>query len=113
MSFSAFPLDTRILDGVKRAGFTTPTPIQEQAIPLVLQEKDLLGLAQTGTGKTAAFLLPIFQRLMQMRSRKVRALILAPTRELAEQIHQASVDLGRHTGVKSVAIYGGVSKNPQ
>ena len=113
MSFNAFSLDTRILDGVKRAGFTNPTPIQEQAIPVVLQEKDLLGLAQTGTGKTAAFLLPIFQRLMQNPSRKVRALILAPTRELAEQIHQASVDLGRHTGVKSVAIYGGVSKSPQ
>jgi len=113
LSFNAFSLDARILDGVKRAGFTDPTPIQEQAIPVVLQEKDLLGLAQTGTGKTAAFLLPIFQRLMQNPSRKVRALILAPTRELAEQIHQASVDLGRHTGVKSVAIYGGVSKSPQ
>lgn len=113
MSFNAFSLDPRILAGVERAGFTTPTPIQEQAIPAVLQEKDLLGLAQTGTGKTAAFLLPIFQRLMQNPSRKVRALILAPTRELAEQIHQASADLGRHTGVKSVAIYGGVGKGPQ
>lgn len=113
MSFNAFSLDPRILAGVERAGFTTPTPIQQQAIPIVLQDRDLLGLAQTGTGKTAAFLLPIFQRLMRKPSRQIRALILAPTRELAEQIHQASADLGRHTGVKSVAIYGGVGKFPQ
>lgn len=113
MSFNAFSLDPRILAGVERAGFTTPTPIQQQAIPIVLQDRDLLGLAQTGTGKTAAFLLPIFQRLMRKPSRQIRVLILAPTRELAEQIHQASADLGRHTGVKSVAIYGGVGKFPQ
>ena len=113
MDFEEFSLDPCILAGVKSAGFTTPTPIQEQAIPVVLQERDLLGLAQTGTGKTAAFLLPIFQRLIQYPTRKVRVLILAPTRELAEQIHQASVELGQHTGVRSVAIYGGVSKGPQ
>ena len=113
MSFKEFSLDPCVLAGVESAGFTIPTPIQQQAIPMVLQEKDLLGLAQTGTGKTAAFLLPIFQRLIQNRTNKVRALILAPTRELAEQIHQASVVLGRHTGVKSVAIYGGVNKGPQ
>ena len=113
MSFAQFSLDPCILAGVQSAGFTTPTPIQAQAIPVVLQERDLLGLAQTGTGKTAAFLLPIFQRLIQHPTRKVRVLILAPTRELAEQIHQASVELGRHSGVKSVAIYGGVSKGPQ
>ena len=113
MRFEEFSLDPCILAGVKSAGFTTPTPIQEQAIPVVLQERDLLGLAQTGTGKTAAFLLPIFQRLIKYPTRKVRVLILAPTRELAEQIHQASIALGKHTGVKSVAIYGGVSKGPQ
>ena len=113
MDFEEFSLDPCILAGVKSAGFTTPTPIQEQAIPVVLQERDLLGLAQTGTGKTAAFLLPIFQRLIQYPTRKVRVLILAPTRELAEQIHQASIKLGQHTGVRSVAIYGGVSKAPQ
>lgn len=95
------------------AGFTTPTPIQQQAIPEVLQDKDLLGLAQTGTGKTAAFLLPIFQRLIQQSSRKIRVLILAPTRELAEQIHQNCAQLGRHTGLKSITIYGGVNKGPQ
>ena len=113
MRFEEFSLDPCILAGVESAGFTTPTPIQEQAIPVVLQERDLLGLAQTGTGKTAAFLLPIFQRLIQYPTRKIRVLILAPTRELAEQIHQASVELGQHTGVRSVAIYGGVSKGPQ
>jgi len=113
MDFEEFSLDPCILAGIKSAGFTTPTPIQEQAIPVVLQDRDLLGLAQTGTGKTAAFLLPIFQRLIKYPTRRVRVLILAPTRELAEQIHQASVDLGKHTGVRSVAIYGGVGKGPQ
>ena len=113
MRFDEFALDPCILAGVNEAGFTTPTPIQEQAIPVVLQGRDLLGIAQTGTGKTAAFLLPIFQRLIQQPTRKIRVLILAPTRELAEQIYQASVDLGRHTGVRSAAIYGGVSKSPQ
>jgi ATP-dependent RNA helicase RhlE len=113
VSFKEFSLDPCILAGVEAAGFTTPTPIQEQAIPVVLQGRDLLGLAQTGTGKTAAFLLPIFQHLIQHPTRKVRALVLAPTRELAEQIHQASTELGQHTGVQSVAIYGGVSKVSQ
>ena len=91
----------------------TPTPIQKQAIPLVLSGEDILGLAQTGTGKTAAFILPILQKLLQGPKRCVRALVLAPTRELAEQIYQASLDLGKMTGIRSVAIYGGVSKAPQ
>ena len=99
--------------GVKAMGYTTPTPIQEQAIPLVLQGRDVLGTAQTGTGKTAAFVLPILQRLIKGPRRRVRALVIAPTRELAEQIHQASVDLGRNTKVHSTTVYGGVSKNRQ
>ena len=106
-------------------GYTEATPIQEQAIPVALEGRDLLGVAQTGTGKTAAFILPILQRLAAGQqltagqrspartSRRVRALIVAPTRELAEQIHQTSVDLGTHTWTRSVAIYGGVSKGPQ
>ena len=106
-------------------GYTEATPIQEQAIPVVLDGRDLLGVAQTGTGKTAAFILPILQRLAAEQrptaaqrspagtSRRVRALIVAPTRELAEQIHQTSVDLGAHTRTRSIAIYGGVSKNRQ
>lgn len=113
MTFTTFSLDPRINEAIQRAGFTTPTPIQENAIPAVLEGSDLLGIAQTGTGKTAAFILPILQKLMQNRSRRVRALVLAPTRELAEQIHQDCRKLGSATGIKSVPIYGGVSKNPQ
>jgi ATP-dependent RNA helicase RhlE len=113
VNFKQFSLDPRIGAGIKAAGYTTPTPIQQQAIPVVLQGRDVLGTAQTGTGKTAAFTLPILQRLIKGPLRRVRALIVAPTRELAEQIHQASVDLGKHTRVRSVTVYGGVSKNRQ
>jgi len=113
VNFEQFSLDRRIGAAIKTAGYTTPTPIQQQAIPVVLQGRDVLGLAQTGTGKTAAFLLPILQRLTRGPSRRVRALIVAPTRELAEQIHQMSIDLGQNTRVRSVSIYGGVGKGPQ
>ena len=113
MTFNTFSLDHRINEGIRRAGVTTPTTIQESAIPTVLEGSDILGIAQTGTGKTAAFILPILHKLMQKRSRRVRALVLAPTRELAEQIHQDCRKLGETTGIKSVTIYGGVSKNPQ
>ena len=88
MQFDQFSLDPRINAGIVSAGYTTPTPIQQQAIPVVLQKRDILGLAQTGTGKTAAFMLPILQRLSQSPARHIRALIIVPTRELAEQIHQ-------------------------
>ena len=114
MSFEQFPLDQRVMSGIKSVGYTTPTPIQQQAIPIALEGRDLLGLAQTGTGKSAAFILPILQRLNSKRpSRMVRALIVVPTRELAEQIHQATMALGKHARVRSVSIYGGVSKVPQ
>ena len=114
MSFQEFNLDTAILSGVKAVGYTTPTPIQQQAIPSIMEGKDLLGLAQTGTGKTAAFALPIIQHLIRNPgTRKVRVLVVAPTRELAEQIHQACRDLAQDTRVTSIAIYGGVSKIPQ
>ncbi len=113
MNFEQFSLDPRIGAGIKAAGYTTPTPIQQQAIPVALQGHDVLGLAQTGTGKTAAFVLPILQRLTQGPLRRVRALILAPTRELAEQIHQMSADLSQKTQVRSVTVYGGVSKSRQ
>ncbi len=113
MKFEQFPLDPRILAQVRAAGYTAPTPIQEQAIPKVLEGRDILGLAQTGTGKTAAFLLPILQRLTSGPKRRVRALIVAPTRELAEQIQQMSVDFGKPLGLRSVSVYGGVSKNNQ
>lgn len=113
MSFSQLSLDPRIQAGIKAAGFVTPTPIQEQAIPAVLAEQDVLGLAQTGTGKTAAFMLPILQRLTTGPLRQVRALVVAPTRELAEQIHQATAVFAKKTRIRSVAIYGGVGKGAQ
>jgi ATP-dependent RNA helicase RhlE len=113
VNFEQLSLDARLLAGVKGAGYITPTPIQQQAIPLALEGRDLLGLAQTGTGKTAAFILPILNRLTKGKLGKVRALIIAPTRELAEQICQTAMDLGKQTKIRSVAIYGGVSKGPQ
>ncbi len=113
MSFKQFNLHTQIETGIEALGYTAPTPIQLKAMPAVLQGKDVMGLAQTGTGKTAAFALPILQRLMNGPRKRLRALIVAPTRELAEQIHEAIGGLGRATKLKSVAIYGGVSKNPQ
>jgi len=113
VNFEDFSLDRRIYAGVKASGFNSPTPIQMQAIPEVLAGSDVLGLAQTGTGKTAAFLLPILNRLTQGPLRQVRALILAPTRELAEQIYQASLVLSKRTKISSMTIYGGVSKKRQ
>jgi len=98
-------------------GYTQPTPIQSQAIPQLLQGKDLLGIAQTGTGKTAAFALPLLQRLDEENSspkpRRPRALVLAPTRELALQIHEELTSLGRYTKLRHAFIIGGVSQNPQ
>ena len=113
MNFADFSLDARLNAAVEAVGYTAPTPIQEQAIPLILAGRDVLGLAQTGTGKTAAFALPILQRLTSGPQRKVRVLVVAPTRELAEQIHQTFVELGKDIKVRSTPIYGGVSKRPQ
>ncbi|MFZ1767687.1 MAG: DEAD/DEAH box helicase [Caldilinea sp.] len=113
MNFEQFSLDPRINAGIKNAGYTTPTPIQQQAIPVVLEGHDILGLAQTGTGKTAAFMLPILQRLTKGPLRKVRVLIVAPTRELAEQIAQTSVTLSKQMKISTVTVYGGVGKMPQ
>lgn len=113
MSFERFSFDRRIAAGVKSVGYTNPTPIQAKAIPVVLRGVDMLGLAQTGTGKTAAFVLPILQRLSEGPRGKIRALIVAPTRELAEQIHEEIIKLGRDTKIRSVTVYGGVSKGPQ
>ncbi len=99
--------------GINASSYVSPTPIQAQAIPPVLEGRDVLGLAQTGTGKTAAFALPILQRLRQGERRRVRALVLVPTRELAAQIHAAVRTLGKKTQVSSMTIYGGVSIRPQ
>lgn len=113
MNFEQFSLDPRLEAGIKAVGYTEPTPIQQQAIPVVLQGRDVLGLAQTGTGKTAAFALPILQRLTKGSLRRTRVLIVAPTRELAEQIHEAIGELGQKTKIRSATVYGGVGKGPQ
>jgi len=113
MNFEAFHFHPVVEAGVRAAGFTAPTPIQIQAIPPVMQQRDVMGLAQTGTGKTAAFVLPILHRLLKRQSRRPGALIIAPTRELAEQIEQATRLLGRKTSLRTATIYGGVGINPQ
>ncbi len=113
MTFEQFSFDPRILARIEAAGYVTPTPIQTRAIPQVLAGRDVLGLAQTGTGKTAAFILPILQRLSKGPTGRVRALVVAPTRELAEQTHQAALDFGKKIGIRSVSVYGGVSKSSQ
>ncbi|SDB45448.1 Superfamily II DNA and RNA helicase [Desulfonatronum thiosulfatophilum] len=116
MNFDSFALDKRIMAGVSRAGYLVPTPIQEQAIPSLLEGRDVLGLAQTGTGKTAAFALPILQKLLNLDAPKrgpLRVLVLAPTRELALQIHENFVELGGETGLRSAAVFGGVGQTPQ
>lgn len=113
MNFNTFCLHPHIAAGISAAGYATPTPIQTQAIPKVMQGRDLVGLAQTGTGKTAAFVLPILHRLINGQRGRLRALIVAPTRELAEQTHQAIGELGAKTGLRSAAVYGGVGMQPQ
>jgi ATP-dependent RNA helicase RhlE len=113
VTFAGFNLSPRVTAGVTALGYVEPTPIQEQAIPPILSGRDVMGLAQTGTGKTAAFALPILQRLERGPRGRVRALIVAPTRELAEQIHQTFVCLGRQTRLRSVTIYGGVGMGSQ
>ena len=113
MSFQSFNFHPRVTAGIEALGYVTPTPIQEKAIPPILQGRDVIGLAQTGTGKTAAFALPILERLLPGPRGHIRALIVSPTRELAEQIHEAISGLGKQTGLKSAAIYGGVNMNQQ
>ena len=117
IQFKSLNIIEPILKAVKEEGYTTPTPIQVQAIPIVLQGTDLLGCAQTGTGKTAAFAIPILQLLSANKTyhkkRKVRSLIVTPTRELAIQIGESFRAYGRHTGLTYTVIFGGVNQNPQ
>lgn len=113
MHFSEFDFDSKIAAGIQACGYTQPTPIQEQAIPHALAGGDVMGLAQTGTGKTAAFALPIVERLLQGRRGRPRSLILAPTRELAEQTFEFLHPFCRKTGLRAVTVYGGVSKPAQ
>jgi len=118
LTFKELNLSEPILRALTAEGYTTPTPIQEQAIPVVLQKRDLLGCAQTGTGKTAAFALPMLQLLhaepwQNKGYRHIRALVLTPTRELASQIHDSYNAYGKYTGLKADVIFGGVSQHTQ
>ncbi|MFC1871181.1 DEAD/DEAH box helicase [Chloroflexota bacterium] len=113
MSFETFNFHPSIMAGVHALGYVTPTPIQLESIPPIMQGRDLIGLAQTGTGKTAAFVLPILQRLLPGPRGIVRALIVSPTRELAEQTCEATNELGKQTGLRSIAVYGGVNMEQQ
>jgi ATP-dependent RNA helicase RhlE len=115
MSFSSLGLGPKLLQSITDVGYTTPTPIQTAAVPHVLAGRDLIGIAQTGTGKTAAFVLPILERLSQTQqpSRNPRALIVAPTRELAAQIEENVQLLGRALRVRCTTVFGGVNESPQ
>lgn len=118
MSFESLGLSADILLAVSEKGYSEPTPIQTQAIPLILEGRDLMGGAQTGTGKTAGFTLPLLQRLTDTTKpsksrRPIRALVLTPTRELAAQVHESVQLYGRHLPLKSAVVFGGVSINPQ
>lgn len=116
MSFTSLGLIDPLLQAVKESGYTTPSPIQVQAIPAVLKGQDVLASAQTGTGKTASFVLPILQNLNEKpraKSNRTKVLILTPTRELAAQVHESIKTYGSHLSLRSSVVYGGVKINPQ
>jgi ATP-dependent RNA helicase RhlE len=113
MSFTTFNLDPSIMAGVEALGYTIPTPIQTKSIPPIMEGRDLIGLAQTGTGKTAAFALPVLDRLFKGPRNKVRAIVLSPTRELAEQTSVVFNNLGQRANLRSIPIYGGISMDQQ
>lgn len=111
-TFAQLELHPVLLDAIRDAGYTSPTPIQRDAIPLALKGRDLMGLAQTGTGKTAAFVLPIVDRLID-GPRRTRALILTPTRELCVQVEESFRKYAKYAPISFVAVYGGVPVEPQ
>jgi ATP-dependent RNA helicase RhlE len=118
MSFDSLGLNAELLRAVSENGYSTPTPIQQQAIPLILEGRDIMGGAQTGTGKTAGFTLPLLQNLMssgpsKQGKRPIRALVLTPTRELAAQVGESVKTYGKYLPLKSTVIFGGVKINPQ
>jgi ATP-dependent RNA helicase RhlE len=112
-SFEQFKLNRQLLNAIEEAGYTEPTPIQEQAIPVALAGQDILGIAQTGTGKTAAYTLPLLMRIKYAQGQHPRALIMAPTRELAMQISEAITQLSKYTDIRTVVLYGGVGPKTQ
>ena len=118
MTFKELQLSESVLRALIEKQYSTPTPIQVKAIPIALKGSDLVGIAQTGTGKTAAFAIPIIEHLKQEHyakdsKREIKALILTPTRELAIQISETFTDYGKYTGLKHTVIFGGVNQNPQ
>jgi ATP-dependent RNA helicase RhlE len=118
MSFSDLSLLQNIQHAISDEGYTTPTPIQQQAIPIILEGTDLVGCAQTGTGKTAAFAIPIINNLHRIvgslnKRKLIRALIVTPTRELAIQIGESIDTYGKYTNIRQLTIFGGVSQVPQ
>lgn len=112
-SFEDFNLNKQILNAVQDAAYTQPTPIQQKAIPLILNGQDILGIAQTGTGKTAAYILPILMKLKYAQGNDVRGLIIAPTRELAMQIHQNAVEYAKYTNLRIQVVFGGLGPKRQ
>lgn len=116
MSFKSLGLSDPLLKAIEKKGYTEPSPIQKKAIPVILERKDVLASAQTGTGKTAGFTLPILQILSRQepqKGRPVRVLVLTPTRELAAQVHESVIDYGAYLNFRSTVIFGGVNQNPQ
>ena len=116
MKFEDLGLEPSLLKAIQEKGYTEPSPIQEKAIPVILKRKDVLASAQTGTGKTAGFTLPLLQVLSQTKSdrhRKVRALVLTPTRELAAQIYDNVKEYSTYIDIRSTVIFGGVNQKPQ
>ncbi|MBT3588330.1 MAG: DEAD/DEAH box helicase, partial [Flavobacteriaceae bacterium] len=116
MSFKSLGLSKALLDAVSKQGYTSPSPIQQKSIPLILERKDILASAQTGTGKTAGFTLPMLQILSQgqpLRKRPIRALVLTPTRELAAQVHSNVKSYSEFLNIRSTVIFGGVNQRPQ
>ena len=116
MSFKNLGLSDSLLKAISEKGYETPTPIQQKAIPRILEGKDVLASAQTGTGKTAGFTLPMLQKLAnakQMHKRPVRALVLTPTRELAAQVYDDVKTYSKYVDIRSTVIFGGVNANPQ
>jgi ATP-dependent RNA helicase RhlE len=107
LTFNDFNFDVKLLDGLRAMNFNKPTPIQEQAIPIIQQKNDIIACAQTGTGKTAAYILPVLNRIIHTHTRHLNTLIIAPTRELAQQIDQQIEGFGYFLGVSSISVYGG------
>ena len=113
MTFEDLKLKRQFLDAVEALGYRLPTPIQSQAIPRILSGQDLIGVAQTGTGKTGAYLLPILQKLRGRQDGQPRAVVLVPTKELALQVHRAAEEFAMHTDIRSIALVGGVGPKSQ